>query len=549
MKLSETLLYKYTKKILGFAYEKTGNPYEAEDLAQEIMLQLIDCIKRGREVEHVSSFIYTVCCYTWSKYLRNNKRHWDYADIEEARYVPDTVNIEQEAEDAVLGNSLRKAVSQLAKTQREIILMYYYENKTTKEISRILGINDSTIRWYLGNIRRDLKEKITMGEQNLNMRPQSMVIGIDGWIENVSNFTPLQSDLLVQNIAIACYNAPLSVSEISQKLNVAAAYLEAHLEQMVYMDFLKKNGQKYQTNFFIKTYKVQIEEIRYGYQNARIYAEKLYDAVMARKEDFRSVSYFNKEDIREENFLWHILLKIAQELAYEQMELKWKESRLEEPIRKDGSAYWIIAEMRADRPDISEKLKKYSECRFCSGYKWNENSLGNIYQAETALSARYGVLNRAITENDNLLTFMHVILSIRDKKELTEYEKLLIAEFAKDGYITMKPDAMKQKRPVINIPVFTENEMKQMQKIIDEIKDTLGRDFLKGYIEGFSSVMELLIPPHLDKNLRNYHKYAVMGGYDLFGHLIKQAEEGGKCSLRLPDENEAKYICTFVVLK
>ena len=36
MKLSETLLYDYTKKILGFAYEKTGNSCEAEDLAQEI---------------------------------------------------------------------------------------------------------------------------------------------------------------------------------------------------------------------------------------------------------------------------------------------------------------------------------------------------------------------------------------------------------------------------------------------------------------------------------------------------------------------------------
>ncbi|MCI8716557.1 MAG: sigma-70 family RNA polymerase sigma factor [Lachnospiraceae bacterium] len=550
MKLSETLLYDYTKKILGFAYEKTGNSCEAEDLAQEIMLQLIDCIKSGREIEHISSFIYTVCCYTWSKYLRSNKRYWDYADIEEARYVADIVNIEQEAENNILGDSLRKAISQLAKIQREIILMHYYENKTTKEISRILGINDSTIRWYLGNIRRDLKEKITMSEQNLNMRPQSMIVGMDGWIEDVSNFRPLQSDLLVQNIAIVCYNAPLSVSEISQKLNVAAAYLEAHLEQMVYMDFLKKNGQKYQTNFFIKTNKAQMEELRYGYQNAGIYAEKLYDAVMARKEDFCSVSYFNKEDIREENLLWHILLKIAHELSCEQLERKWKESGLEEPIRKDGSTYWVIANMNVDRPDIPEEMKKYCKSRVCYGYKQNENSFGTVYQADTALSDRYDMTcSRTITENNTLLKFMHVILSIRDKKELTEYEKLLIAEFVKDGYIIMKKDAMKQERPVINIPIFTENEMKQIQKIIDEIKDMLGHDFLKNYIEGFAAVMEPLIPSYLDKNLRNYHKYAVMGGIDLFAHLIKQAGEGGKCSLKLPDKDEAKYICTLVVLK
>lgn len=109
MKLSEILLYDYTKKILGFAYEKTGNSCEVED--------------------------------------------------------------------NILGGRLRKAISQLAKTQREIILMYYFENNTTKEISHILKINDSTIRWYLGVIRRDLKEKIVMSEQNLTKSKNRLIYG------------------------------------------------------------------------------------------------------------------------------------------------------------------------------------------------------------------------------------------------------------------------------------------------------------------------------------------------------------------------------------
>jgi len=553
MKLSEELLIHYTKKILGFAYEKTGSSYEAEDLAQEIMLQLTACIKRGREVEHVGSFIYTVCCYTWSKYLRSNKRHWNWTDIEEASHVADTVNIEQEAEDNILSASLQKAISQLARTQREMILMHYYENKTTKEISRILGMNDSTVRWYLGNIRRDLKEKISMSEQNLNMRPQSMIVGMDGQIQDISNFRPLQNDLLVQNIAIACYNAPLSVSEISQKLNVAAAYLENHIEQMVYMDFLKEAGQKYQTNFFIKTERVQMEEVHYGYQNAGPYAQKLYDAVMARKEELCSISYFNREDVSEENFLWHILLKTAQELAFEQMEQNWKKRGVEKPLRKDGSEYWVIANIKGTQTfSQSKELQEYCKFRLCSGYKYNENNFGMIYQADTFLSFMHGVNNRRIDSYDMLLKLMHVILSIREEKELTEYEKLLIAEFVKDGYITMKKGitmkGIAMERPVINIPVLTKDEMKQMQKIVDEIKDFLGHDFLKDYIEGFAAVMEPLIPSYLDKNLRNYHKYAVMGGFDLFGHLIKRAGQGG-CSLKLPDKNAAKYICTMVILK
>ena len=60
MKLSEALLENYAKKILGFAYEKTGNSYDAEDLAQEIMVQLITCMDKETEIEYLSSYIYTV---------------------------------------------------------------------------------------------------------------------------------------------------------------------------------------------------------------------------------------------------------------------------------------------------------------------------------------------------------------------------------------------------------------------------------------------------------------------------------------------------------
>lgn len=38
MKLSENVLEEYAKKIHGFAYKKTGNSYDAEELAQDIIL-------------------------------------------------------------------------------------------------------------------------------------------------------------------------------------------------------------------------------------------------------------------------------------------------------------------------------------------------------------------------------------------------------------------------------------------------------------------------------------------------------------------------------
>ena len=552
MKLSEALLEIYAKKILGFAYLKTGNSFEAEDLAQEIMLQLITCIDKQNDIEHLDSFVYTVSCYTWSKYLRSNKKHWNYAGLDEADEVASEADIELEAENKVMYARLRKAVSTLAKTQREIIIMHYYEGKTTAEISGILGINDSTVRWYLGNIRKDLKEKINMSENNLDVRPVSLCVGIDGWIEDEHAREFLMEDLLVQNIAIACYGEPLTISEISEKLNVASAYLERHIENMVYMDFLKETGRKYQTNFFIKTDKVQEKEVIYGYENAKPYADRIYEAVMKKKADIESIDYFNKTDVNIDCLLWHILLNTAQGLAYEAMADSWKKHNItDRPLRKDGSKYWVIANVRYNElKGLNDSQREYADYRQCCGFKENMSDFAELYQADTFFLSLCGLCCRD-SSTDNIMKLAHVVKSIMEKSgrekalmsDATEYEKTLISEFVKDGYISIKDE-----RLVINIPVLTKEQLKQLEDIICDIKISLGNDFMKEYIMGFGKAMEPLIPEFLDKNIRNYHKYAVMGGFDMFAYMIKEAKEK-TIKLTLPDEEAAKYALTMLVFK
>ena len=75
MDFTNDMVKEYAKKILGFAYSKTQDSYLAEDLSQEILSSLIDSLKRHEEIENLDAFVYTVASYTWSKYLRKNKRH------------------------------------------------------------------------------------------------------------------------------------------------------------------------------------------------------------------------------------------------------------------------------------------------------------------------------------------------------------------------------------------------------------------------------------------------------------------------------------------
>ncbi len=63
---------------------------------------------------------------------------------------------------------------------------------------------------------------------------------------------------------------------------------------------MKQHGKKYQTNFFISNKDVEEARVRYGYNNAKYYADKIYDAVIARKSDILNIDYFGKDNVNED---------------------------------------------------------------------------------------------------------------------------------------------------------------------------------------------------------------------------------------------------------
>lgn len=76
MNVSEEFVEIYAKKIMGFAYQKTHNIFDAEDLASEIMIQLVKTLRNHDSIADMDGFVYTVCYYTWSKKLRKEKKTW-----------------------------------------------------------------------------------------------------------------------------------------------------------------------------------------------------------------------------------------------------------------------------------------------------------------------------------------------------------------------------------------------------------------------------------------------------------------------------------------
>lgn len=179
--LSDDMIRAYAKKITGFAYSRTHDLQLAEDLSQEILMSLSSSLRRHERIEDLDGFVYTICCYTWSKYLRSNKKHWNNLDIDALFDLQDETCVEDEVETRLAIEKLRTEVAYLNRLHREITLLFYYENRTGAEISKLLGIPHSTVRWHLSEIKKKLKAGIEMTTNNLNVAPKRLMVGHDGY--------------------------------------------------------------------------------------------------------------------------------------------------------------------------------------------------------------------------------------------------------------------------------------------------------------------------------------------------------------------------------
>ena len=82
--INEKLIEEYAKKIYGFAYSKTHDYHDSMDLSQNILMNLCKINFLEKKIENKDSYIYKICQYTWSNFVRENIRIWQGVNYDEA---------------------------------------------------------------------------------------------------------------------------------------------------------------------------------------------------------------------------------------------------------------------------------------------------------------------------------------------------------------------------------------------------------------------------------------------------------------------------------
>ena len=150
----EETVEKYSNMVYRLAMARTRNIETSEDVYQEVFLRLARKMPEFESEEHKKAWLIrvTINC---SKSILNSSFIKHRADLDE--------NLSFETPER---HDIYYAVLNLPIKYRTVIHLYYYENYSIKEISKILKLNENTIKTRLSRARQKLEKTVKGGIEN-----------------------------------------------------------------------------------------------------------------------------------------------------------------------------------------------------------------------------------------------------------------------------------------------------------------------------------------------------------------------------------------------
>lgn len=141
---------KYKKQMYVVAYSILKNPTDAEDVVQEALLTSYERLHTLQDEEKFKPWLMRILVNQAKMYIRKNSRIVYIGNEEEIDQVTPKNNYE-EIWDVVL--SLNSKLSL-------VVILYYSQGYSVKEISKIAGIPAGTVKSRLSKARELLKKEL-----------------------------------------------------------------------------------------------------------------------------------------------------------------------------------------------------------------------------------------------------------------------------------------------------------------------------------------------------------------------------------------------------
>ncbi len=148
----------YGNKLMRTCFLMLGNREEAEDVVQETFIKVFEKVGDFRENSGLYTWIYTIALNLSRDRLRKKT---DVLALQDEWTGND--DVESYVEESVDREVLKKELFKLHPMYMEAMVLFYFEELSIKEISKLLDEKEGTIKSRLSRGRNILKDSLLKG--------------------------------------------------------------------------------------------------------------------------------------------------------------------------------------------------------------------------------------------------------------------------------------------------------------------------------------------------------------------------------------------------
>lgn len=339
----------FIEPIYRFCHQRLNNWHDAEDLAGEILLHILDGAGKYR-VESPKAWVWRIAHNRYARFVEAQRKRmsilsccvpFDMMDGHcrtSEQNMPDTDTREEY-------EPVFAALHTLSAQYRDIFVDYYIKELSVKQLAVKYALPETTVKWRLNVGRNRVRERVKE-ENRMDKIYQRIHWDTTGCNGSMDSDKYLHTQI-ARAICLAAYEMPLTVEEISLGTGIPALYIEDELSRLEYGDAVRKTGNKYATDFIIFRLRDRADTeaaLEPMVQEITDYYEKL---LWGGGQDVRALPFYGSSFGMER--LGYLLLPYLLRQKIEAL----KKNRLhlangDFPPRKDGGCGWFIVPETAD---------------------------------------------------------------------------------------------------------------------------------------------------------------------------------------------------------
>jgi RNA polymerase sigma-70 factor (ECF subfamily) len=168
-----TLVDRYQRMVVNTCRGFVSSYADAEDLAQEVFIELFESLPEFRNESKLSTWIYRIAVNKSLNFIRKNKRQsvfssfsslFETNDRQQPKDFNDPISSDEadrQVNSTELHKALKDAINRLPKNQRIAFILNKYQDLSYKEVAEVMDVSLSSVESLLFRAKMNLQQLLS----------------------------------------------------------------------------------------------------------------------------------------------------------------------------------------------------------------------------------------------------------------------------------------------------------------------------------------------------------------------------------------------------